>query len=175
VQFVAATTLVAKFRPGLCLRQPREAACPKLLIGDEFGNLPVEPNAALFFNSSVVATKKAQSSHQQLQRWRMGPRVFGDDGASRDPRSLLHHSHLIATCGDSYRLKKSTSGLLQKVEARSEKNSVSAAQATASRPLVSAPCRARSPAACFSIGKHQGVSSSSHGGSIPDVAYTRCR
>jgi DNA replication protein DnaC len=78
-----------------------------LLIIDELGYLPMDTNRAnLFFQlvsrlyekgSLVITTNKA------FNQW---GEIFGDDviaGAILD--RVLHHSHIIAIQGDSYRIK----------------------------------------------------------------------
>jgi DNA replication protein DnaC len=101
-------------------------AKPKLLIVDELGYLPFEPNAAHFFFQLV-------SRRYERGAILLTSRSFGEWGSVfSDPvvatailDRLLHHSHVITIRGDSYRLKeKRCSGLLQKPaapEAKSEK------------------------------------------------------
>jgi len=81
---------------------------PKLLIIDELGYLPFEPNAAhLFFQlisrryerGSVLLT-----SNRSVGEWGT---VFGDPVvATAILDRLLHHSHVITIRGDSYRLRE---------------------------------------------------------------------
>jgi DNA replication protein DnaC len=66
VQFAAATTLVAQLAKGHSEGRLEERlahlAKPKLLIIDELGYLPFEPNAAhLFFQLVSVVTRRARS------------------------------------------------------------------------------------------------------------------
>jgi DNA replication protein DnaC len=89
---------------------------PKLLIIDELGYLPFEPNAAhLFFQlvsrryerGSVLVT-----SNRSVGEW---GEVFADAvAATAILDRLLHHSHIITIRGESYRLReKRRSGLLR--------------------------------------------------------------
>lgn len=89
---------------------------PKLLIIDELGYLPLEPNAAhLFFQlisrryerGSVLVT-----SNRAVREW---GEVFGDTVvATAILDRLLHHSHVVTIRGESYRLReKRASGLLK--------------------------------------------------------------
>ena len=88
----------------------------KLLIIDELGYLPLEPDAAhLFFQlisrryerGSVLIT-----SNRPVMEW---GEVFGDQVvATAILDRLLHHSHVLTIRGDSYRLReKRRSGLLK--------------------------------------------------------------
>ena len=91
---------------------------PKLLIIDELGYLPLEPDAAhLMFQlvsrryerGSVLVTSNLTTSE-----W---GNVFGDPVvATAILDRLLHHSHVVTIRGDSYRLReKRKSGLLRPV------------------------------------------------------------
>src|SRR4029450_7704260 len=86
---------------------------PKLLIVDELGYLPFEPEAAhLFFQlvsrryergAMLVTSKRSVVEWCTVLR---APRILA---------RLLPHSHVITIRGDSYRLReKRRSGLLQK-------------------------------------------------------------
>ena len=132
VQFVAATTVVAQLAKGHAEGRLEERlahfAKPKLLIIDELGYLPFEPNAAhLFFQLVSRRYEKGAillTSNRSVGDWGA---VFGDPVvATAILDRLLHHSHVITIRGDSYRLKqKRRSGLLQKpaaAETKSEKN-----------------------------------------------------
>ena len=88
----------------------------KLLIIDELGYLPLEPDAAhLFFQlisrryerGSVLIT-----SNRPVMEW---GEVFGDQVvATAILDRLLHHSHVLTVRGDSYRLReKRRSGLIK--------------------------------------------------------------
>jgi DNA replication protein DnaC len=89
---------------------------PKLLIIDELGYLPLEPQAGhLFFqlisrryeHGSVLI-----SSNRPVEEW---DEVFGDQVvAAAILDRLLHHSHVVTIRGDSYRLReKRRSGLFR--------------------------------------------------------------
>ena len=95
-------------------------AKPKLLIVDELGYLPFEPNAAHLFFQLVSRRYERGSllitSNRSVGEWGT---VFGDPVvATAILDRLLHHSHVITIRGDSYRLReKRRSGLLQKAGA----------------------------------------------------------
>lgn len=81
---------------------------PKLLIVDELGYLPREPQAGhLFFQ--LISRRYEQgsvliSSNRPVEEWH---EVFGDQvvaAASLD--RLLHHSPVVTIRGDSYRLRE---------------------------------------------------------------------
>lgn len=128
VQFVAATTVVAQLAKGHSEGRLEERlahfAKPKLLIIDELGYLPFEPNAAhLFFQLVSRRYEKGAillTSNRSVGEWGA---VFGDPVvATAILDRLLHHSHVITIRGDSYRLKeKRRSGLLQKPAAAEPK------------------------------------------------------
>ena len=88
---------------------------PKLLIIDEPGYLPFEPNAAHLFFQLVSRRYERGSilitSNRSVGEW---GGVFGDPAvATAILDRLLHHSTVITTRGDSYRLReKRRSGLL---------------------------------------------------------------
>lgn len=90
---------------------------PKLLIIDELGYLPFDPNAAhLFFQLVSRRYERGAmliTSNRSVGEWGT---VFGDPVvATAILDRLLHHSHVITIRGDSYRLReKRRSGLLQK-------------------------------------------------------------
>ncbi|MCK1624869.1 ATP-binding protein [Bradyrhizobium sp. 160] len=129
VQFVAATTVVAQLAKGYGEGRLEERlaqfAKPKLLIIDELGYLPFEPNAAhLFFQ--LVSRRYERGAILLTSNRSVGE--FSDPVvATAILDRLLHHSHVNTIRGDSYRLKeKRRSGLLQKPaasEAKSEKKS----------------------------------------------------
>lgn len=89
---------------------------PKLLIVDELGYLPLEPNAAHLFFQLVSRRYERGSmlvtSNRAVSEWGT---VFGDSVvATAILDRLLHHSHVITIRGDSYRLReKRRSGLVQ--------------------------------------------------------------
>ena len=98
-------------------------AKPKLLIVDELGYLPFEPNAAHLFFQLVSRRYERGSllvtSNRSVGEW---GEVFGDPVvATAILDRLLHHSHVVTIRGDSYRLReKRRSGLLQKTGAAPE-------------------------------------------------------
>jgi len=91
-------------------------AKPKLLIIDEIGYLPFEPNAAHLFFQLVSRRYERGSllltSNRAVGEWGA---VFGDAVvATAILDRLLHHSHVITIRGDSFRLReKRRSGLTQ--------------------------------------------------------------
>jgi DNA replication protein DnaC len=91
-------------------------AKPKLLIVDELGYLPFEPNAAHLFFQLVSRRYERGSlmvtSNRPVSEWGT---VFGDPVvATAILDRLLHHSHVVTIRGESYRLReKRRSGLLQ--------------------------------------------------------------
>ncbi|HYF17002.1 MAG TPA: IS21-like element helper ATPase IstB [Ramlibacter sp.] len=121
VLFVPATTLVAQLARGHAEGRLEERlahfAKPKLLIVDELGYLPFEPDAAhLFFQLASRRYERGAmlvTSNRAVGEWGT---VFGDPVvATAILDRLLHHSHVITIRGDSYRLReKRRSGLLQK-------------------------------------------------------------
>jgi DNA replication protein DnaC len=124
VQFVTAMTLVASLAKAHAEKRLEDRllslAKPKLLIVDELGYLPLEPDAAhlLFQLVSRRYEKGAMliTSNRTISEWGT---VFGDAVvATAILDRLLHHSHVITIRGDSYRLRaKRRSGLLQKAAA----------------------------------------------------------
>ena len=98
-------------------------AKPRLLIVDELGYLPLEPDAAhLFFQLVSRRYERGAmlvTSNRAVGEWGS---VFGDPVvATAILDRLLHHSHVITIRGDSYRLReKRRSGLLQKPAATPE-------------------------------------------------------
>jgi DNA replication protein DnaC len=88
---------------------------PKLLIIDELGYLPFEPNAAHLFFQLVSRRYERGSvlltSNRSVGEWGT---VFGDPVvATAILDRLLHHSHVVTIRGDSYRLReKRRAGLL---------------------------------------------------------------
>ncbi|HYP03098.1 MAG TPA: IS21-like element helper ATPase IstB [Cyanobium sp.] len=91
-------------------------AKPKLLIVDELGYLPLEPQAGhLFFQ--LISRRYEQgsvliSSNRPVEEW---DEVFGDQVvAAAILDRLLHHSQVVTIRGDSYRLReKRRSGLFR--------------------------------------------------------------
>lgn len=88
---------------------------PKLLVVDELGYLPFEPNAAHLFFQLVSRRYERGSmlvtSNRSVAEWGT---VFGDAVvATAILDRLMHHSHVITIRGDSYRLRtKRKAGLL---------------------------------------------------------------
>ncbi|WP_051658644.1 IS21-like element helper ATPase IstB [Azospirillum argentinense] len=121
VLFSPATTLVAQLAKahadGRLEERLLQYAKPKLLIVDELGYLPFEPDAAhLFFQLVSRRYEKGAmlvTSNRAVGEWGS---VFGDPVvATAILDRLLHHSHVVTIRGDSYRLReKRRSGLLQK-------------------------------------------------------------
>ena len=121
VLFTPATTLVAQLAKAHADSRLEERlahyAKPKLLIIDELGYLPFEPNAAhLFFQLVSRRYERGAmlvTSNRAIGEWGT---VFGDAVvATAILDRLLHHSHVVTVRGDSYRLReKRRSGLLQK-------------------------------------------------------------
>ncbi len=91
-------------------------AKPKLLIVDELGYLPFEPNAAHLFFQLVSRRYERGSllitSNRSVGEWGA---VFGDPVvATAILDRLLHHSHVVTIRGDSYRLReKRRAGLIK--------------------------------------------------------------
>ena len=121
VLFVPATTLVAQLakahQDGRLEERLIHYGKPKLLIVDELGYLPFEPDAAhLFFQLVSRRYERGAmlvTSNRPVGEWGT---VFGDPVvATAILDRLLHHSHVVTVRGDSYRLReKRRSGLLQK-------------------------------------------------------------
>jgi len=120
VLFVPAPTLVAQLAKahseGRLEDRLTHFGKPKLLIVDELGYLPFEPNAAHLFFQLVSRRYERGSvlitSNRSIGEWGA---VFGDAVvATAILDRLLHHSHVITIRGDSYRLReKRRSGLLK--------------------------------------------------------------
>ena len=90
-------------------------AKPKLLIVDELGYLPLEPNAARLFFQLVSRRYERGSmlvtSNRAVSEWGT---VLGDSVvATAILDRLLHHSHVVTIRGDRLREKR-RSGLLTK-------------------------------------------------------------
>ena len=120
VLFVPATALVAQLAKahaeGRLEERLTHFAKPKLLIVDELGYLPFEPDAAHLFFQLVSRRYERGSmlitSNRAVGEWGS---VFGDAVvATAILDRLLHHSHVITIRGDSYRLReKRRSGLIK--------------------------------------------------------------
>jgi DNA replication protein DnaC len=124
VLFTQATSLVAGLAKahaeGRLDDRLLQLAKPKLLIVDELGYLPFEPNAAHLFFQLVSRRYERGSlmitSNRAVGEWGS---VLGDPVvATAILDRLLHHSHVITIRGDSYRLKeKRRSGLVARAAA----------------------------------------------------------
>ena len=96
---------------------------PKLLIVDELGYLPFEPNAAHLFFQLVSRRYERGSmlvtSNRSVAEW---GGVFGDAVvATAILDRLLHHSHVLTIRGDSYRLRaKRRAGLVNQAGSNSK-------------------------------------------------------
>lgn len=120
VLFVAAPALVAALAKAHLEGHLDERlgfyAKPKLLIIDELGYLPFEPNAAHLFFQLVSRRYERGSllitSNRSVGEW---GDVFGDAVvATAILDRLLHHSHVVTIRGDSYRLReKRRAGLIK--------------------------------------------------------------
>src|SRR5882724_4827456 len=120
VLFAAAPALVANLARAHADGRLEERlalyAKPKLLIVDELGYLPFEPNAAHLFFQLVSRRYERGSllitSNRSVGEWGT---VLGDPVvATAILDRLLHHSHVITIRGDSYRLReKRRSGLIK--------------------------------------------------------------
>jgi DNA replication protein DnaC len=120
VLFVSAPTLVAQLAKGHAEGRLDERLLhfgqPKLLIIDELGYLPFEPDAAHLFFQLVSRRYERGSilltSNRAVGEWGT---VFGDAVvATAILDRLLHHSHVLTIRGDSFRLReKRRSGLLK--------------------------------------------------------------
>jgi DNA replication protein DnaC len=124
VLFIGATALVTSLARAHAEGRLEERlafyAKPKLLIVDELGYLPFEPNAAHLFYQLVARRYERGSvlvtSNRSVGEWGT---VFGDPVvATAILDRLLHHSQVVTIRGDSYRLRgKRRTGLLQKAAA----------------------------------------------------------
>jgi DNA replication protein DnaC len=120
VLFVAAPALVAALAKAHAEGRLEEKltffAKPKLLIVDELGYLPFDPNAAHLFFQLVSRRYERGSmlltSNRSVGEWGS---VFGDPVvATAILDRLLHHSHVLTIRGDSYRLReKRRAGLIK--------------------------------------------------------------
>jgi DNA replication protein DnaC len=120
VLFVPAPALVAQLAKAHAEGRLEERLMhytkPKLLIVDELGYLPFEPDAAhLFFQLVCRRYERGAmlvTSNRAVGEWGS---VFGDAVvATAILDRLLHHSHVLMIRGDSYRLReKRRSGLLK--------------------------------------------------------------
>ena len=120
VQFTTAMELLGSLvkgqQQGMLEVRLAQYSKPKLLIIDELGYLPLEPQAGhLFFQ--LISRRYEQgsvliSSNRPVEEW---DEVFGDQVvAAAILDRLLHHSHVVTIRGDSYRLReKRRSGLFR--------------------------------------------------------------
>lgn len=120
---VLSANLVQAYRQGRFEEKLSQYSKPKLLIVDELGYLPLEPEAShLFFQ--LVARRYERGSIMVTSNRAVGEwgGVFGDSVvATAILDRLLHHSHVLTIRGESYRLKeKRRSGLLKPQAAKSE-------------------------------------------------------
>jgi len=119
VQFSTAMPLVASLAKAHSEKRLDEKllslAKAKLLIVDELGYLPLEPDAAHLFFQLVSRRYEMGAilitSNRSVAEWGA---VFGDPVvATAILDRLLHHSHVLTIRGDSYRLReKRRAGLL---------------------------------------------------------------
>lgn len=99
--------LPAAHQSGVLQEELRTLARIPLLVIDEVGYIPFEPEAAnLFFHLVSSRYERASlivTSNKPFGRW---GEVFGDDvvAAAMIDR-LVHHAEVVALKGDSYRLK----------------------------------------------------------------------
>ena len=112
---VLAANLVQAHRQGRLEERISHYGKPKLLIIDELGYLPFDPQAAHLFFQLVSRRYERGSilvtSNRSVGDWGS---VFGGDAvvATAILDRLLHHSHVITIRGESYRLReKRRSGL----------------------------------------------------------------
>ena len=127
VLFVAAPALVATLAKAHAEGRLEERlafyAKPKLLIIDELGYLPFDPNAAHLFFQLISRRYERGSllitSNRSVGEWGS---VFGDPVvATAILDRLLHHSHVITIRGDSYRLReKRRAGLIKATQLQQE-------------------------------------------------------
>jgi DNA replication protein DnaC len=128
-----------------------------LIVVDEVGYIPFEPEAAnLFFQLVSSRYERASlivTSNKPFGRW---GEVFGDDvvAAAMIDR-LVHHAEVIALKGDSYRIKDrdlgrvpgSTTGICGRVgngaTAARRRRAITSAPSAACKPRVALPCVAR--------------------------------
>ena len=122
VLFTAATALVAALVKAHAEGRLEERlafyAKPRLLIVDELGYLPFEPNAAHLFFQLVSRRYERGSvlitSNRSVGEW---GEVFGDPVvATAILDRLLHHSHVLTIRGNSYRLREKRRAGLIKLE-----------------------------------------------------------
>ena len=118
--FITAASLLTRLsmahRQGRLQEELVTFSKPKLLIIDEVGYLPFEPDAAHLFFQLVCRRYERGSilvtGNRPVGEWDV---VFGDSAlATAILDRLLHHSHVIAIKGESYRLReKKRAGIFQ--------------------------------------------------------------
>jgi DNA replication protein DnaC len=185
VLFIQATTLVATLArahgEGRLEDKLTQFAKPRLLIVDELGYLPFEPDAAHLFFQLVSRRYERGSllitSNRAIGEWGT---VFGDPVvATAILDRLLHHSHVVTIRGDSYRLReKRRSGLLkpageprtlaperfQDTQLRTVQRAVKAWRARSARAIIlGGMATPHERPACGSDGRAFGVAHSSTG------------
>jgi len=103
-------------------------AKPKLLIIDEFGYLPLEPQAAHLFFALVGRRYERGSnlvtSNRSVGEW--GTVLNDQVVATAILDRLLHHSHVLTIRGDSYRLREKRRSELLKSNMSSATSGVTA-------------------------------------------------
>jgi DNA replication protein DnaC len=110
------TTLVKGQTEGRLEQKLAQLSKPKLLIVDEFGYLPLEPQAAhllfILVGRRYERGSMLVTSNRSVSDW---GKVLNDPVvATAILDRLLHHSHVLTIRGDSYRLReKRRSGLLK--------------------------------------------------------------
>ena len=113
---VLSANLVQAYRQGRFEEKLAHYAKPKLLVVDELGYLPLEPEASHLFFQLVARRYERGSilvtSNRAVGEW---GEVLGDSVvATAILDRILHHSHVVTIRGESYRLKeKRRSGLLK--------------------------------------------------------------
>lgn len=146
VLFTSATALIAQLvkahAEGRLEERLLHFCKPKLLIIDELGYLPVEPDAAHVLFQLVSRRYERGSilltSNRAISEWGV---VFGDPVvATAILDRLLHHSHVLTIRGESYRLReKRRAGLLGTSGAPSATRASSIARAPRSPDVPPTP------------------------------------
>lgn len=110
--FVSATQLLKQLRDaqleGRLDAKLMQFTKPKLLIIDEIGYLPVEPQTAYLFFQLVSARYETSStiltSNRSIGEWGL---IFGDTvAATAILDRLMHHSEILMIRGESYRIRE---------------------------------------------------------------------
>jgi DNA replication protein DnaC len=106
--------LTAAHRAGRLQQEITRLARYPLLVIDEIGYIPFEPEAASLFFQLIAARYETASlivtSNKPFSRW---GEIFGDDTvAAAMIDRLVHHADIIALKGDSYRLKNRDLGTI---------------------------------------------------------------